>query len=208
MYYSTGSKIKTLAGIAAVAGMIVTVVICGMVINAGNNRPEALIPALGVLLIGVFVSYISYLGLAAFGELVMNSAICAEEIIEIKKKLEEESAAKRKTDPVNEDAADGKNSRPKRTMNPNSFHSADFSWRAKCDICHEDKMLVRATINRNGNLENASVCQDCFEHFGGRVCPDEKSEASTEGCFCPKCGTKNKAKTGFCFSCGSPLNLQ
>lgn len=78
MYSETGEKIqnlaKTLLVLGIIANLILGIVIGGIVIEATYETGAGLFVGLIIIILGCISSYLSYLFLAGYGELIANTA--------------------------------------------------------------------------------------------------------------------------------------
>lgn len=79
---NAGKKVKGIAKIMFLVDLALTFIIAVLEGDALPDRLEIVVPLL-IIIVGIFISYISYILVFAFGDLVENSKIIKEQMNQI-----------------------------------------------------------------------------------------------------------------------------
>ena len=178
LFNDIGNKLKGLARIVAAAGELAS-----FIVGINMIRNDQMWWGLLVIIAGSLVSWLAVCGLYAFGELVHNSTIIANELTEIRVNL---GIQPKKTEIINK-LDDFAHFGPDYVEKPQS-HEGKQGWTC---VCGEFNPLYMKTCvcgrDKEGNMVN------------------KPSDVKKNIIICRECGSEEDASHQTCYKCGAKL---
>ena len=164
MFDNIGGKIKGLASFVCGVGILASIILGAITsVNAGTNQ---LLVIIGIVEMvgGSLVSWISSLGLYAFGQLVENTDAIRDRILEISETPEQVPTQKEQPKPVRKKASQPSDNR--------------------CQICQkqctEEDALVNILLEKENWYESVYACASSRSHYDWNPASDTAVADNTQ----------------------------
>jgi hypothetical protein len=156
MFDNIGSKIKGLANVSTVIGIVVSLVIGGVLIESIG---------IFVIILGCVFSWISSLTLYGFGHLIEKVDILAQ-----RESLKDKNTNEEKL--INEESEDPKAEMRRQVMSEkcNAFKRTGIHSRGMCLVCYaKDKPLELCKIKDDMVTREWPICDECIKTFENEI---------------------------------------